>query len=1022
MKELNKNSYSPETIKEVKERALISDHVPPVATSGRRQYLKCPQCGAFGKVKGKLKGLMITDKGHMHIAKCFDCGFAFGSAIDAEMHYAGSDFRTAIEKCASVAGMNIETEGQRDERLRRERAKRHSGTFVAEQLKASGLTFDDVMAHVIDDRGRDNWVPVFRKGSIDNLGNINPNDDEMLIYYYDLHGYPVRYSASTRGNPSRQYVRVRWAMPSIHLDNSGKPIKYQTPRGAQTKFYIPQKIRDAYGNKSQIETLIIQEGEKKAEKACKHGILSLGIQGIYNIGNTQQGVMKELSYIVKTCAVKNVILLFDSDWSDLSRSLASGDRIDSRPMQFAKAVIKFRNYVKTLHNEGIYIDIWFGHLNSEKEKGIDDLLTGSLAGHEHDFIEDMKRTMQTHDGRGTHADFHKISTLTDFQIMDFWKLNKFEEFIELHNKRLESLDIIKFGGVLYSRTEAGKFVPKSEDGTNLKFWKVTYSEKGKKDIEFDKISILKFLTANNFRRIHTEDLDPDEYILSVMDNSVLKQVGVRRIKNFLYEYLCKNCTEDIVGKYLDNMARIVPPDLVDQLPYMEYLDSWSDPYHQTFPYANGFVEIAPDGIISNSVGHIVWENEVIPRNFKRIPIFKNMEYKDGRYNLVETDEARECEFLTFLKLASNFWHTDGSLPNMEQWHRHLLNKMSCIGYLLHSYKDMTETKAIVAMDGRMSEVGKSNGRSGKSLVAVALKQLVPQAVIDGRNMSSSDDFVYNSVTIHTRNILFDDVNVNFNFGRLFAVLTNAITVNYKGGRRFDIPFERSPKIMITTNHALSSDDDSSKARRVFMAFSDYFRVDHTPKDEFGHAFFQEWDERQWCLFDNLMLECLQLHLRAKSERWEENSSGLITPPMGELEARQLRQIMGEDFLDYAEQYYGGFINNETLGRRLKRRDLQAKFREIPGYGKYFTSANFKTRLEAFIKFKKWHFNPHKLHRDTGETFERWIKSHPGESFFGEQDKSNSQEYFTVSANGCIDTSPSDVPNPFVNDPSPFDVQ
>ncbi|MDE5773994.1 MAG: DUF3854 domain-containing protein [Muribaculaceae bacterium] len=1016
----NKNIYSRETIADVSAKALIADHLPPLSMSGRRQYLKCPQCGAFGKVKGKLKGLIVTDKTTMHIAKCFDCGFSLSSAIYAEMYYSGADFRTALERCADKAGMSIETERDRELRLSRERAKRDAGSFVAEQLAASGLTFDDVMVRTVGQKGKEELVPAFRRGSIDHVGNINPNDDEMLIYYYDLKGEPVRYAASTRGNPTRQYVRVRWAIPGLHTTQDGKEIKYQTPRGAQTQFYIPQKIRDAYADNTPIGTLIIQEGEKKAEKACKHGIMSIGIQGIYNIGNARQGVMKELSYLVKACKVRNVVLLFDSDWCDLSRSLECGDRVDSRPMQFAKAAIKFRDYVKTLHNEGLHVDVWFGHINSEKEKGIDDLLCGSLAGREHDFATDMERTMLTHDGRGEWADYHRISTLTNFQIMDYWHLNKLDAFVSRHSSRLESLEEIRFGGVLYSRTKSGHYTPKSEDGTTLKFWNVEYNDRNKKDITFDSIAMMKFLSANNYRRVHTEDMAVGEYVPAVLDGQILHKTAFTLIKNFLFDYLCKTCKdESVLNKFLSNMGRYVTPDIVNQLPLIEYEDYNSQSSRQIYPYSNGFVEISAEGISDNVVGHVVWEESVIPRTFRRVPIFERMEWRDGYYDFKESKDASECEFLQFLKLSSNFWHRDGRTPDLNQWYRHLYNKMSCIGYLLHSFKDMSETKAIVAMDGRMSEVGKSNGRSGKSLVAAALRRMIPQSVIDGRNLSATDDFVYNDVNLQTRTVVYDDVNVNFNFGRLFAVLTNDMTVNYKGGRRFTIPFERSPKIMITTNHALSSDDDSSRARRVFMAFSDYFNANHSPKNEFGHNFFQDWDERQWTLFDNFMLECLQMYLKCRHEEWEWSSSGLIEPPMEELTARQMRQVMGEDFLDYAEQYYGGMIVNKTINTRLKRRDVQEKFKDIPGYRKYFTPSNFRTRLEAFVRFKKWHFNPHKRHRDTGESFEEWIKTHPGGSFFGEADKSNSIEYFTVSWNGALDNTGVGVPPAFEEAELPF---
>ncbi len=53
------------------------------------------------------------------------------------------------------------------------------------------------------------------------------------------------------------------------------------------------------------------------------------------------------------------------------------------------------------------------------------------------------------------------------------------------------------------------------------------------------------------------------------------------------------------------------------------------------------------------------------------------------------------------------------------FHRHIVNKITCIGFLLADYKYASERKAIVAMDAKMSEVGRSNGRSGKSMIGYA---------------------------------------------------------------------------------------------------------------------------------------------------------------------------------------------------------------------------------------------------------------------------------------------------------------
>ncbi len=136
----------------------------------------------------------------------------------------------------------------------------------------------------------------------------------------------MKYATRGVAGALKQYIRIRWSNPDLHIGKDGKPAKYMSPKGSGVRFYFPQTIRDAFRERKHIDTLIIQEGEKKAEKACKHGIMSIGIQGIYNIGSAQEGLIQDLQYLVKACEIRNIVLLFDSDWDHLSKNLQPGRR------------------------------------------------------------------------------------------------------------------------------------------------------------------------------------------------------------------------------------------------------------------------------------------------------------------------------------------------------------------------------------------------------------------------------------------------------------------------------------------------------------------------------------------------------------------------------------------------------------------------------------------------------------------------------------------------------------------------
>lgn len=185
-------------------------------------------------------------------------------------------------------------------------------TFCARMLADSGLTYQDVTAHIFK-KGDTQSIfeaKTFRPGTVDEYGNIVDGDD-VIIEYYDLDGMPVTYTRKLPGRGKQElkvYYRVRWQFPEEHRDKEGKPFKYKSPAGSGTPIYIPERMRQMYKRKEQFPRLYIQEGEKKAEKACKHGIPSIAVSGIQNLG--QKGALPEdLVKIITVCGVKEVAFI-----------------------------------------------------------------------------------------------------------------------------------------------------------------------------------------------------------------------------------------------------------------------------------------------------------------------------------------------------------------------------------------------------------------------------------------------------------------------------------------------------------------------------------------------------------------------------------------------------------------------------------------------------------------------------------------------------------------------------------------
>lgn len=989
------NKYDKFQIDKVKTDADIRDFVTGCNKKKLTQEVECPFCG-------KKKFYVDRRKGH-NSATCWACHQGFSNPVEAVMHYRGynqSHFIQALEETAQQAGLYLTPlEQQRSEAVKAA-SEASRQTFCSAQLEASGLTLDDVMASVIESN-QELLMSPFRKGRVNESFRADPSGDDMLIYYYDLHGRPMQYKPKNT-SAMRPYIRVRWSNPAIHLSANGDEMKYQTPPGASCRIYIPERIRQAYKSHAHIETLFVQEGEKKAEKACKHGMPSIGIQGIFNIGNAKEGLVQDIQDLAKACSIRNIVLIMDSDWNELSKKLIIGDSADKRPNLFSRAVIKFKSYMNTMHNVGLSVDVWWGHVNANEagDKGIDDLLCGTLKGRESELVEEIDRVMHTHNGVGTLLNIHKITASSDAQIRDFWHLNDYQSFYDLHHERLAEVETFKLGKIRY-KSENGKLVQVSRYSSEVDIFSIEKDSKDNDKVVFNMLETLRFLNAYGFFRLRNSDDPTSGYDFIHIDDGIIDRSVSSDIRDFVFQYILSNCQSVLVQR---EFATKLDVWLADKK--LERLDIRSDQFNnfeagvQRTYYNNGQVEITADDIVPGKPISNVWRSRIVPRKFRREPIIKSIQKADDTFFIEYTPAASRCEFLTYLINTSNniFPHDrprEITEQEAQEWLHHLVNKITTIGYLLCDYKYASERKAVIIQDHLMSEVGQSHGGAGKSIVGNAIAHILNQFFIDGKSVRKDDQFMLSGVTKITRNIFIDDVKTNFDFDRFFALVTGDMTINPKGKDRYNIPVSESPKFLITTNHAINRANEDAVRRRIsYMEFSHWYNPEHTLVDDFHHMFFDDWDDEQWNLFDNLMAECVMFYLRSFEQQWAREGEGAIPPPMRNIELRTLRQQMSEVLFQWAEEYFDP--TGIRLNERLNRKVLIDSFLEYAGgpAGHGVTRTNFKQKIIAYCKFKGYDFN---INRPNSEKtyYSDWKPLHPDESFIGDDDKSGGVEYFTV---------------------------
>ena len=957
---------------------IIEDYVS-LTKHGKEYKGICPVCG------GKNFTYVVKDGG---LYKCFNCGFGGKDVFTLMEKIDGSSFIDNVRTIADRYGIDLG-----EHRSTPKSTKESKLSFCERMLKESGLTYKDVTATVkLGDGSTKPTARTFRPGTVNDKGEIISGDD-AIIEYYDLDGAPVTYERKDyRRRGTGQYVeyyRVRWQYPEAHKDKDGNSFKYRSPYGSGTPVYIPQLVRTAYSQGTEVSRLYIQEGEKKAEKASKHGLLSFGISGIQNIGYNGS-LPQDVVRFIQKCHVKEVVFLFDSDWNDLSSNLRIGVSAEKRPNNFFHAAKNFREYMKGLADYDIFVEIYIGHTVSHNgDKGIDDLLAHTLKGHEDELSEDIEHTMRQKVMDGKYVQLVKVTTMTDTQLQRLWGLDNVQSFAEMHLQELTMLPEFSFRNHRY-RIEDGKAVLSQPFDDDEKFWEeVTKSDRnGNERVEcnYSYVNARNFLQRHGFGRYRTSDTS---YEFIHVENHFVRTIQHTDARDYLVEFAENNCSKLVMEMLLKGSVQYLGPDKLSILKYVEpnFLQPNRD--SQYFYFREVFWCITRSGIEElryNAMTHDVWADRHKDISVQQLPPLIHFDHNEDGYHYTISSEGKQCHFLQFLENASNFtWRKaengqidEGELKENAQ---HLLSKLCAIGYMAMDVKDAGVTRAVVAMDGKQSEVGESNGRSGKSLVGELMRRITSVAYIGGKRDKLLDDqFIWDAITEKTRLVFLDDVKQNFDFEMLFPNITGDWMVNHKGGERITLPFERSPKIYIPTNHAIVGSGSSFTDRQWIILFSDYYNDTHKPTDDFGLQFFTEWDYEQWNLTWNLVANCIQLYL----------TFGVVQAPGDRAEARRLRQEITEGFLQWFDTY---FSDPGRFGVLLPRAELQEKYKSYDSEkqsGTYVTATLFKKRFKKACEFHGWIFNPNMYDSVTGKPIQFDRDGRPVTDY-----KKGGVEYFMV---------------------------
>lgn len=439
-----------------------------------------------------------------------------------------------------------------------------------------------------------------------------------------------------------------------------------------------------------------------------------------------------------------------------------------------------------------------------------------------------------------------------------------------------------------------------------------------------------------------------------VENSIVEEITSERILDIVHYFideLSEEITEhftnqDLWEKLLQKIHLFVNKEFLNALPSLEdnFITDTKDKSYVFFK--NNCVEITESGakvLDYKDLKGYIWKDQIINHEIKLYP-----------YN-----EAFDTEFTIFGKLIERICSTanienptDRSARVIDE--KRLYSLISAIGYLLHTYKDATITKAVIFCEEKIAFNDESNGRSGKGLVAHAIGLLRKRVVFNGKQLDFQDKFLFQRVTKDTQLLYFDDTKKGFNFESLFSILTEGLIVEKKGLKSFDIPFSKSPKVLISTNSVMANDSDSYRARKFEIEFSDYFSADYTPFHEFDQLLFdQGWtpEDPEWDKFYSFMIYCIQFYLE----------SGLLEYEQKNLKERKLLDTVPEEFLDFANDYLSGFQS----GDRIFKDEVYEKFIEknkifAPNGKKAISQRTTSKFLSAILKFNNVGFSEDRI--------------------------------------------------------------
>jgi hypothetical protein len=466
-------------------------------------------------------------------------------------------------------------------------------------------------------------------------------------------------------------------------------------------------------------------------------------------------------------------------------------------------------------------------------------------------LENLRKSLSVVYG----ADANKVLTDERFNnrgkaFLDFTHYEK--QYIELFAKQNDIVNYVRLHDGIFVTKETHcnfmvfdwtEFVVKEcimppLENDIINFYKIDY----KGDVITSRTMYADFFKQEKFKRISTPD---DKIQLLVDANNVVdffnhKTNIVSYLENNINEYgsnteavretIARECNSIIYQSF----TLIQPTDLVY---YSDTKTSFGLPFKNGFFY---FDKI--DGEIKN-------------KDYSEVQGF----FSPHKIQSREFNYTNEVSiFQRFLVKA--VLNTDDEEIDVSK--KETLNEFyKMFGYLCHTYKSQTNSPCIILTDDDANDENR-NGRRGKTLLTKAVSEVLTTMLKGGKEFDASYTHVFADLEKKHKTYIIDDVPASFNYDDLYTNVLGAINCQRKGVKAELIPFEESPKFVITSNWVIRYDEKNASTNKRFLEFkfSNYYNQKFTPKDDFGCSFFEDWNTDEWNRFYSFVFDCVRLYL------------------------------------------------------------------------------------------------------------------------------------------------------------------